>query len=44
MFTSLRAQAEASMPTSFDLFTISLLAKILHITTRYDFRFLAAVL
>jgi len=34
---SLPAQAEASMSASFNHFTVSLLAKILHINTRYDF-------
>ena len=39
-----RRETEASMTASFNHFTISLLAKILHITTGYDFRFLATVL
>jgi len=40
---NLRAQAEASTSVSSNHFTILLPAKIPHMKTRYDFRFLATV-
>jgi len=41
---SLRAQAEASMPASWNHFTINYVTKIPHTILHYDFRFPAAVL